>query len=142
MGYTHYFETLSTPSQDVWNKVVEEAKEVSLASSALIQFESDMEAIPLMDSRIIRFNGVGDEGYETFLVEREGSGWSFCKTARKPYDEIVVAILIIAKHHLVENFRWTSDGEGGDFNNAVSLLKKSGFDYPLNVEGEGGDEAY
>jgi hypothetical protein len=56
---------------------------------------------------MVCFNGVGDLAHETFVIEKKGSD-DFCKTARKPYDLLVVACLIAAWQIL--NYRFGSDG--------------------------------
>lgn len=46
---------------------------------------------------IIRFNGVEDDGHETFYLPKKKRSFNFCKTARKPYD-IAVAMVLLACH--------------------------------------------
>jgi len=74
----------------------------------------------LSDDRIF-FNGQ----YETFVVQRchkkntitHGEGveyFSFCKTAMKEYDPVVVACLLVLDHVLATDpvgFQWSSDGD-------------------------------
>ena len=75
----------------------------------------------------INFNAMHPENFEDFCntrrisslnrsVLRTGSpeGFSFCKTARKPYDVVVCATLIAIKHHLGDYVSVSSDG---DFDN-------------------------
>ena len=62
----------------------------------------------------IRFNGVGEDGHETFYLSPDESGWGFCKTARKPYDIVVVAILSMLDEYLGDKFEWRSDGDNED----------------------------
>jgi hypothetical protein len=70
----------------------------------------------------IRFNGVGNDGHETFILKK--SGWefkdvdrpnhlqfNFCKTARKPYDLAVGLVLLVAKNHSPNSIRVSSDGD-------------------------------
>ncbi len=64
----------------------------------------------------------GDCSYETFdfprettypdwaSPEKDGLYFNFCKTAFRPYDLAVIVFLIIAKHHLKDEFRVASDG--------------------------------
>ena len=66
---------------------------------------------PQVDGEVVRFNGRDEDGHETFMIERTGTSWEFCKTARKPYDVYVVACLILL-HHYNPEFVWSSDGEG------------------------------
>ena len=46
-----------------------------------------------------------------------------CRTARKPYDELVVAVLHAAAK-IIDDFEWSSDGHGSDHGNGVALFKK------------------
>lgn len=63
---------------------------------------------------MIRFNGMGENGHETFLFKLDSEKFNFCKTARKPYDLPVCKILLVLKHYM-PNLELSSDGfsEGG-----------------------------
>lgn len=66
---------------------------------------------PVFDGVMVDFNGRDGEkdlGHETFRIEKHRQDWDFCKTARKPYDLLVVACLIAAWQIL--DYRFTSDG--------------------------------
>ena len=133
MGYTHYWETDKAIEDDVWDKIAKEASMVALRSTVAVQYESDNDALPCFDSTQIRFNGVGREGHETFVLTPNVVGFDFCKTAIKPYDVIVVAILIIATHHAGDRFSWSSDGEPEEMRDSLALLKSCGLDYKVNM---------
>jgi len=124
MGYTHYW-TAKPVEQDDWDALVEGARRAAALSSVKIALESDEPKIgPYFGDNTIRFNGIGEEGgHETFLIEREGSGWDFCKTARKPYDVIVVAILAYA--HAVLGWEVSSDGSSADWRSGIALAKQA-----------------
>jgi len=68
------------------------------------------------------------KAYETFMIHRGSKESDFCKTARKPYDVVVVASLAVA-HKLGIITEWNSDGdkESGDFDDAMALLNKIGI---------------
>ena len=61
---------------------------------------------------------MGELSYETFLFPGFGSpphpDFACCKTERKPYDAIVVACLLVAKHHLGAAIEVSSDGNWED----------------------------
>jgi len=90
---------------------------------------------PTFTSDLISFNGdaVGGMYHETFYFEREfepeswqtpdenGRYFSFCKTARKPYDLLVTAVLIRVKHHFPEIIVY-SDGESRDWIEGLILV--------------------
>jgi hypothetical protein len=59
----------------------------------------EWEGKPYQDLVFVRFNGVGIDGDETFMVSadelvKEQKAFAFCKTARKPYDYAVKVMLI------------------------------------------------
>jgi ubiquitin len=66
----------------------------------------------------IQFNGLGNEGHETFGLAKEkpkpnsdSEFFDFCKTARKPYDLAVGLVLLIAKNHAPNSIKISSDGD-------------------------------
>lgn len=85
----------------------------------------------------------GDCSHESFVLERvfqpeswqkpkHGGKWgAFCKTAFKPYDLAVNAVLIIAKHHLGDRIIVHSDGEEEHWWDAMQLCA-----YKLGYEEE------
>lgn len=90
MGYTHYW----TPT----DKKLEGEHLAAMRSMLLVGFKSsevdnDQDGgAPLVDGDRVWFNGT--DAYETFVWER-GGAWTFCKTARRPYDRYVCAALLI-----------------------------------------------
>jgi hypothetical protein len=123
MGYTHYWSHRGfTPEQ--WKKATELAGKIINASSVPVQFEYDVPKPPMIDGDRIRFNGVDDDGYETFVVYRDGARGEFCKTARRPYDEIVVATLF-ALEAVNDDFTWSSDGDANDHKAGYNLYKRA-----------------
>jgi hypothetical protein len=101
-------------------------------SNSIIQREYDDESFPLVNGEQIRFNGKGEDGHETFLLAREDKPreWSekkdevfnFCKTAHKDYDVYVTAVLVLAKLHLKDNIRLSSDGDISDWQAGIALI--------------------
>jgi hypothetical protein len=79
----------------------------------------------------LNVNGKGDDGHETFAVREHFSqnlendgGFNFCKTARKPYDLVVIACLTILKHRLGECIEVSSDGDAQDWQDGVAYARK------------------
>ena len=83
----------------------------------------------LLTQRVAPLNnqtGMGSGDYETLVIERDKSGREFkqpnkqgllfdcCKTAYRPYDLIVTAVLIALKHHFPE-CEISSDGESSEW---------------------------
>jgi hypothetical protein len=62
-----------------------------------------------------------DLGHETFVLNRKGCE-EFCKTARKPYDLMVQAVLIIAKYYFQDNISIGSDGDMDDWREAIKFV--------------------
>jgi len=135
MGYTHYWRQLRDFTDTEWQELTRLAKLIT-ADGVLDQTLSTVEFN--IDNEQICFNGVGDNGHETFIItkkkrakedyeeqeayDRQGA-FEFCKTAQKPYDKYVVAVLC-ALYNLeyVEGFGQThpmseirSDGNTADW---------------------------
>ena len=105
MGYTHYWRQLRDFTDTEWQELTRLAKLIT-ADGVLDQTLSTVEFN--IDNEQICFNGVGDNGHETFIItkkkraksdyeeqeayDRQGA-FEFCKTAQKPYDRYVVAVL-------------------------------------------------
>ena len=145
MGYTHYWKHGQIGIK-AWEKIVRDTKKLYAnlpehshssgdfygAEPLKIQFEFNKARPPEANVDTIRFNGVGDMGHETFFMERVPHDYDekrvsearyFTKTARKPYDLIVQAVLLIAKHHVGKTFKLSSDGDLDDWNEAERLVK-------------------
>lgn len=101
-----------------------------------IQYELDKKSTAIFDKDVIRFNGIGEDGHETFYLPRvytrkmpQGLSHSnllfqFCKTAYKPYDINVCCCLIIAKHHFGKNILVQSDGSLNDWKEAMEKCQE------------------
>jgi hypothetical protein len=135
MGYTHYWyqdpkldaDKFAAASLDI-AKVIEKS-EASLAGNM-----GDAGTTPNIGPEIIALNGVEDEAHETFMIEptakkqewesdEDPKVFSFCKTARKPYDEVVTASLAVLKHHLGDALRVSSDGDFDEWSEGLALAK-------------------
>lgn len=115
MGYTHYWSHDGiTPEQMA--KIA--AKVESIATLVkpdipLGNWSGDDEGTPgpVFGPTEISFNGIGRDAHESFRLGPVLTSFDFCKTARKPYDLLVVATLMIADS-IVDSFDWRSDGAG------------------------------
>lgn len=118
MGYTHYWE--NKPIEPTkWAKVLDTAQYIIDNCGVKLVYEFDQHKPPQIGPDVIRFNGVDEDGHETFLYDRDGTRFSFCKTARKPYDVAVVAILEAVQ--LITGNTWSSDGEGDELQDGKNL---------------------
>ena len=87
---------------------------------------------PQVTRRQVACNGDGEDAHEGFVVERvlarhgrapmdDGLYFEFCKTARKPYDLAVTAMLMALKLHYPE-VRVFSDGDAADWKPGRELV--------------------
>lgn len=110
MGYTTYWRNIKF-SVPQWLAFRADVKVFlsNLPSEVLIQREYDIHKKPLVGMATIAFNGVGEEGHETFYFEKKSKDFNFCKTARKPYDLAVCGVLMLASLHATSG-EISSDG--------------------------------
>lgn len=74
----------------------------------------------------IEVNGKGDLSHEPFCIAehfKDNVGFHFCKTARKPYDTVVTACLIVLKHYLKDYIQVDSDGDDIEWTDGWRLAK-------------------
>lgn len=112
MGYTHYWKTNNLEELDAaeFKALAEDC--ITIATASYVELAGPMAEGPTeFTADRIAFNGVGrDEGHESFVISRDNvKSLDFCKTARKPYDEVVTACLIALAHRF-PRFDVTSDG--------------------------------
>jgi hypothetical protein len=125
MGYTHYF----TLSKNTTESQIE--KMIKFTNTAIELFGADLIANgmgeegtkPEVAKERIYLNGIEDDSHETFALEFNSGEWQFCKTARKPYDTLVVACLLFAdENNVIE--KWSSDGDNEDHQAGKFLFEK------------------
>jgi len=130
MGYTHYWVRSEEIPQENWDAIIKCVKHLyKKLPKGLIQREWNDSKAPVANEKEIRFNGVDEDGHETFFVQRSDTGFNFCKTACKPYDLAVTAALSIIKHYAGDFVEVSSDGEAEEWAESNDLVKKLfGFD--------------
>ena len=109
--YTHYWSTERCDDRDRegMQRAVPIIREIVKRHRRLLCYELDqIRKAPQVTPEMVRFNGRGDDGHETFLFDVNG-GWAFTKTSRKPYDLAVCECLLILNAHL-PNMTLDSDG--------------------------------
>lgn len=146
MGYTHHFKQNRTATPEEWARITEDLTEVLKHTDVPLCYDYDKpNTPPQIDHEAIVFNGLDDDGHETFFLQREKyPQFNFCKTARKPYDIVVCAALIIAEHHAPGAWDIGSDGDYSDpsddeWGQAFSLVKRvlgDGYEVPAGVKGD------
>jgi len=131
MGYTHYWRQLRDFNETEWQELTRLAKLITAdGSSILANGISDKNSRPTIDNEQICFNGIGNDGHETFRItkkkrpkadyeeqeayDRQGA-FEFCKTAQKPYDRYVVAVLCAIYRVQRDVMNISSDGNTADW---------------------------
>jgi hypothetical protein len=137
MGYTHYYETVGEIPAGAWTKIREDAERL-IEAARLGDVEIcgwDGTGGPVVNDEEIRLNGTArrDLDHETFALERAEPRWSFCKTARKPYDAVVAGILARAVHHAPDVVTVSSDGDVHDWEDVIRLLERLWPDDDIDV---------
>lgn len=137
MGYTHYW-TFTAPKrgeavkiEKIYQKAIKECATIARtyykANGGLSGFSAHTEPGKYGGLKI---NGKGDDMHEDFIMREhfkqnlEPDNWHFCKTARKPYDVVVVACLIVLAHRLPKHFRVDSDGYTDDWAEGLKLARR------------------
>ena len=118
MGYTNYWECETDFTDEEWNAVCEEAqymKEISGGYNRENMFRT-LDSVDILKGKVINeicFNGVGDNGCETFYLTKKATDFSFCKTREMPYDIYVWHLLtfcqMIKKDFHARRDRWYWD---------------------------------
>ncbi len=135
MGYTHYWRQTRDLSRAEWAALTHQVKEVLAEVEVPLALGYESEEAPLIDGETIWFNGIGEDGHETFVLTRkrraiepwesdQKNPFEFCKTAGKPYDLAVCAVLTIAASLDAKAYFVSSDGEPEDWEPAVELLTR------------------
>lgn len=130
MGYTHYWTPKKRPTNKQWDAIVVEIEKLFNTKEAfkLIRYEEGRNTPPVLHAEEIRFNGRGENAHETFMMLRDSSEWTFCKTARKPYDLFVVGVLTILNHFAPNCYDIASDGWKEDWQPHVDFLNGLSFE--------------
>jgi hypothetical protein len=143
MGYTHYFKQVKEIDDDKWDNICKDAKQIVKYCDEngieLVSNDSRVKGLVQRSKGFINLNGVGQNSHETFYIQKElMKEFNFCKTAHKPYDLAVTAILLIIEHHVPGNFKIGSDGDVSEWEPAATLnfnLFKYGFIIPPEIVG-------
>ena len=129
MGSTQYWKTTQPMPAYEWADICKSAITYCTRSSVPVHIETSMhmpapygKETKRIQSQI-KIEGIGEAGYETFLLypyEYVGD-FACCKTGRRPYDEIIVAVLNRAAERCPEKFFWKSDGDWNDHEAGLTL---------------------
>ena len=154
MGYTHYWKFKEVKPIKGQHPEIEKMYQLGIRQCQRIikaynsQFEKGDDRrlsgysahTKVNDYLGLDVNGVKDNSHETFSFRDHWSSnesFNFCKTARKPYDIVVVACLITMQYYMGDLLQVSSDGDVSDWNNGMKLAKKvlkiKGLKIPQNI---------
>ncbi|HWY35600.1 MAG TPA: hypothetical protein VNX68_13215 [Nitrosopumilaceae archaeon] len=155
IGYTHYYKTPPQLDAVKFKTLSEELETASgfINGNLSVSDKAEDTVIlcggmgtgnPQFTSDVIAFNGEESKGtdHETFIIERipndgnieeKGLVFNFCKTARKPYDLMVLISLLRLKHHFPE-CEISSDGDSKDWAGGKKLYKKIFKEAPPKIK--------
>jgi len=148
MGYTHYwnFDEYGEEDKDGYKKALPIVRKIVKKYNKILRAEYDSDEKPEVSKDAIVFNGIGDDGHETFyfsLADKD-SGFTFCKTARKPYDIAVCEVLLVL-NYFCPGLGIDSDGFSGylespeldgTWSEAIENVKEYGVEYLVLVTNE------
>lgn len=141
MGYTHYWTLKREISERNFKKLTKDMKAIEefLKDSDRLEeltggmykevelHEADgVDAGVYYSDKQFCFNGRGLKGldHESMHIRLGANdSWTFCKTARKPYDIAVCLILLSLKYH-IRSTRVSSDGDTEDWQSAFNVWNK------------------
>lgn len=124
MGYTHYWDHPDiTPAE--WHVLMADVRLIVRASDVPLAGPMGTGILEITPAEIA-FNGVDPDDYESFVLTPESTDFDFCKTARRPYDAVVGAVLLVA-YATVTGFSVRSDGDiaGDDWADARDLYRRA-----------------
>lgn len=137
MGYTHYW-TFKKPESMIYSDTRYQYAVMNI-SNLVHAYSQEFGHLSGFTAhcepgvyRGVNFNGAREKGHETFFLreslkdyfKKESEPFNFCKTARKPYDALVTASLIILKYWLGPEISIQSDGSLDDFSKGKEILKR------------------
>ena len=139
MGVTNSHSVKAQIPADIWNKIVVDVKKIFANlpektpkkgipgdGDEILKLDDQKGNPPIANEEEIFFNGAGfpDADHETFMFKPDAGFRDFCKTARKPYDLAVQAVLLIAKYHAGSKMSFGSDGDPYEWQAAVDLVNQ------------------
>lgn len=152
MGYTHYWRrhdhTQATTharaqAREAYGRLVLDAQRICKQAQengiALANGMGEDGTQPDFTEGYFALNGVGKDGHETLYwsaevsvaewdrdsIEKGEGVFNFCKTAYKPYDAVVTAILLRASQHYGNLVNVTSDGTWSEWADGLALYEQT-----------------
>tara|TARA_R110002012_G_scaffold139316_2_gene296582 strand:- start:540 stop:1100 length:561 start_codon:yes stop_codon:yes gene_type:complete len=165
MGYTHYWTQARDFTDVEWLELTRLTKLITADGVDVLAYHPNRkdytEEVLLngdpdtftINNEEIRFNGIGEDGHETFLITKKKpakpdyeeqevydkrGAFDFCKTARKPYDKYVVAVLC-AIYNMFGHYNMTpmssimSDGKSDDWKEGMFHAVRSTREEEMSI---------
>jgi hypothetical protein len=114
-------------TESEWLKVMMTAREVINSLPKDMIMGGNGTGYPITNKDEICFNGneIDDQYHETFhITKAKYADFNFCKTASKPYDVAVVAVLCLVEHIAPGVLNIGSDGNSKDWAAGLALAQK------------------
>lgn len=118
MGYSHYWKIHKEIPLQSFKKI--QSATIAFAELSDTHLDISLNTHPL--HLYLSIEGIDKEAHESFYLTPQAVQFDFCKTAMKPYDEVVVATLNYAG--TFEFFEWWSDGNKQDHRKGINLTKR------------------
>lgn len=131
MGYTHYWKSNQDNKlkPEHWLNIIHHTR-----LSLIDQFpQIKIERVHITNA-FIEFNGLDNQGHEDFWFTTQKTEFSFCKTARKPYDLLVVGVLLLANHYAPNEWIITSDGTKQEWQGILDTITATNPFIPRNIQ--------
>lgn len=111
MGYTHYLRNKNGFSPSKWKKLQETCRKVfTIAILEGIELQP-LKGREFINDDSIAFDG-GSKSCDQFQIVKEATKFTFTKTNKHPYDQVVVACYLLARH-FGNRVQLSSDGNTG-----------------------------
>jgi hypothetical protein len=109
------------PDEAELKKCIAEMGQIAEARKDILAGRDGPGSPIILSATNLDLNGRGEDEYELFVFPGK-TGFNFCKTAVKPYDEVVTACLIAARDHFPRSVLGIeSDGSWADWQAGAKL---------------------
>jgi len=136
MGYTHYFTQTRDFTDKEWRSITAFSGNLLKNNDAKKVIDHKHDQKLEINNKTILFNGIKNDSHETFVLGKKikptswksrggcfkkGEEFQFCKTAYKPYDKYVVAVLCYINAVAPGACKITSDGWKHEWQDGLKL---------------------
>lgn len=144
--YRHSYKQLKAASAKAWTAIKNDVEKLlaslppnsESAGAKFAQFtlmladhSGKVGTNPIVSDEEISLNGVSgkvDMSHESFWLTKAKNtveDANYCRTARKPYDLVVCAVLIVLQHHASGTWKISTDGTMEDWDPAREWVEKT-----------------